>query len=235
MNAFNENDPLAERIQRERDALDRDVPRADLWQQISARLESHDQGAGQQTGPKAELRAEPRAEQLAEQLATQPIAQPAEQPVRGRMRSLLPLLRAAAVLVVLSAVGLWLTRMDGPADQAPTEVALEEDLSPAADPMLTDPRFSELHKMESEYARLQKSKADLITGNPDLSPEDAQQAIDLIEDLENDYRQLRQELEAGADAEKVLEAMVRNYRQRIEVLERMSSLFKAPPPPPPTK
>jgi|GEM_PF-2003740 len=214
MNPFNETDPLAERIQRERDALDRDVPRADLWQQISARLESHEQGAGQpagqQFGPSAELKA--------------------EQPVRGRMRMLVPILRAAAVLVVLSAMGLWLTRMDRPAGQPATEVALEEELSPANDPMLTDPRFTELHKMESEYARLQKSKSELITGNPDLSPEDAQQAIDLIEDLENDYRQLRQELEAGADAEKVLEAMVRNYRQRIEVLERMSTLFNPSPP-----
>jgi len=194
MKNFDDTDPLAERIQRERDALDRDMPRADLWEDISAKLD------------------------------------PDVQTRRPKVFTLLPVLRVAAVLVGLSAVGLWLTRMDRKAGQPATAVVLDEDISPANDPMLTDPRFTELRKMESEYARLEQSKADLILENPDLSPEDAQQAIDLIDDLENDYRQLRQELEAGADAEKVLEAMVRNYRQRIEVLERMSDLFSPHPP-----
>jgi len=194
MKNFDDTDPLAERIQRERDALDRDMPRADLWEDISAKLD------------------------------------PDVQTRRPKVFTLLPVLRVAAVLVGLSAVGLWLTRMDRKAGQPATAVVLDEDISPAYDPMLTDPRFTELRKMESEYARLEQSKADLILENPDLSPEDAQQAIDLIDDLENDYRQLRQELEAGADAEKVLEAMVRNYRQRIEVLERMSDLFSPTPP-----
>ncbi len=194
MKNFDDTDPLAERIQRERDALDRDMPRADLWEDISAKLD------------------------------------PDVQTRRPKVFTLLPVLRVAAVLVGLSAVGLWLTRMDRKAGQPATAVVLDEDISPANDPMLTDPRFTELRKMESEYARLEQSKADLILENPDLSPEDAQQAIDLIDDLENDYRQLRQELEAGADAEKVLEAMVRNYRQRIEVLERMSDLFSPTPP-----
>ncbi|MBI1194053.1 MAG: hypothetical protein GC205_12920 [Bacteroidetes bacterium] len=194
MKNINDTDPLAARIQRERDALDRDMPRADLWDDIATKLE------------------------------------PDVQSRRSKVIALFPALRVAAVLIGLSAVGLWLTRMDRPTDQAGTAVVLEQDLSPANDPMLTDPRFTELRKMESEYARLEQSKTDLILDNPDLSPEDAQEAIDLIDDLENDYDQLRQELEAGADAEKVLAAMVRNYQQRIEVLKRMADLFKPSPP-----
>lgn len=229
---------MEKQIREEREALDQAVPRSGLWDNISSQLESR-----QMTSPLAG--ADP-AQTVAPHSNTSPRDLPlatgstpysqAKTPVTRRIRALLPVLRVAAVLTLITAAGLWLTQSDrqGGGVLQPTgttatvETSQESDLDEST---FADPRFAELRNMESEYARLSKKKSEIILSNPGLSPEDAQQAVDLIEDLENDYRQLRLELDAGADAEKVVEAMVRNYRQRIEVLERMSELLTPKPTP----
>ena len=225
-------DRLEQRIRDGREQLDHATPRANLWDAISRQL---DERQGSNTGSPVEADPDGSGPTINPQIKTirhesSPVSAKTETAVKGRMRTLMPLLRVAAVLTVLSAVGFWLTRNDqtiGTNPNQPGSITASESIqeSHTNDAMYSDPRFAELKNTESEYARLASQRTSILLSNPDLSPEDTQQAIDLIEDLENDYRQLRVELEAGADADKVVEAMVRNYRQRIEVLERMSDLL----------
>jgi hypothetical protein len=94
-----------------------------------------------------------------------------------------------------------------------------------------DPRFAELRNMATRYERLVDRRGESILENPALGPEESEIALTFLADLENDYRALLDEWAAGADPDKVMAAMVRNYRQRIELLENLSELLEPQPAP----
>jgi hypothetical protein len=198
-------DGLEEAIRRQREALDDARPRRDLWAGIAAGLDAA-----------AEAGTRPSAEGPA------PTA---------RVRRLWPAaLRVAAVLALCAAAGLWLTRAgDRPSAEGPaTAQALPPGLPRSA---AADPRLAELREVATRYERLVDRRGERILDNPALGPEESELAVAFLADLENDYRALLDDWAAGADPDKVLQAMVRNYRQRIELLEHLSRILEPEPAP----
>lgn len=226
-------DPLEEALRRERlqaeagqdNTLDEATPRADLWSGIAAQLDAD--AAVDPSGNTASASGEDPA--LGQE------AQSSETIVR-QLKPAAPAwqgwLRVAAVLAAVLAAGLWLSQQSpnqGPASGSSGSTLASErsaDLPPIPEGAERDPRFVELQSVATQYARLADRSEDRILENPALGPEESEIAVAFLADLENDYRGLLDDWAEGADPDKVLKAMVRNYRQRIELLEHLSNILE---------
>lgn len=83
------------------------------------------------------------------------------------------------------------------------------------------PLFTELQDVETYYYRLVDDRSEKIRT---ALNDDSEEALAFLDELALEYESLKEE--AGLSPEKVLSAMINNYRQRIEVLERMSDLLE---------
>jgi len=242
-------DGLEEAIRRQRESLDTETPRADLWAGIADRLSAEGSGLS----GSAETQPAPTHTEHSNQgpknpertntgpLATEPTAiePPATEKASGKIRSLNPRLgawmRVAAVLAILTAAGLWLTQSGAGADSgqgsSAAVAAIENSSSNLPPEDDVNPRYTELRNMATRYERLVDRRGESILQNPALGPEESEIALTFLADLETDYRALLDEWAAGADPDKVMAAMVRNYRQRIELLENLSELLEPRPAP----
>jgi len=79
----------------------------------------------------------------------------------------------------------------------------------------------ELLDIDMHYKSLVSYQVQLVKDNPNLSEEDKIEFLSFMDELDTEYEQLRLEMRNDLDNERVLEAIVSNYKQRIELIEQL--------------
>jgi len=116
-----------------------------------------------------------------------------------------PLLRIAATVVLLFGIGsfVWFNNTGSNESQS------------------TQYADKELLDIDMHYKGLVSYQVKLVQNNPDLSEADKKEFLSFMDELDTEYEQLRLEMRNNLDNERVLEAIVANYKQRIELIENL--------------
>jgi len=77
----------------------------------------------------------------------------------------------------------------------------------------------ELYEIDNHYKLLVNNQIDLIKNNTNLSKADQDDFLSLIDDLDNEYEKLKEELKLGINNKKIIEAIISNYRKKIQLME----------------
>lgn len=77
----------------------------------------------------------------------------------------------------------------------------------------------ELNDIDNHYKLLVYNQVALIKNNLNLSKEDQEDFLLLIDDLDAEYNKLKEELKLGINNEKIIEAIISNYRKKIKLME----------------
>ncbi|MGB5556192.1 MAG: hypothetical protein WBM83_16165 [Flavobacteriaceae bacterium] len=110
---------------------------------------------------------------------------------------------AATLLILLGIAGFIGLQLFGPAN---TE---------------TQYASKELLDIDMHYKGLVSYQVQLVKDNPNLSEEDKAEFLSFMDELDAEYGQLRLEMQKNLDNELVLEAIVSNYKKRIELIEKL--------------
>lgn len=134
-----------------------------------------------------------------------------------RMVSLASVLRVAAVAIILIGTGMFFLLQEDPVIEVAEEPVQEEPVEPLSLSQMS----SEMAEVEVYYvSEIQDKMHQLNSYEVDPS------MLEEIEFLKNDFEALKKELGQGADRAKIVEAMIENYRLRIEILELILSELK---------
>ncbi len=79
----------------------------------------------------------------------------------------------------------------------------------------------ELVDIDMHYKSLVSHQVRLVQNHPNLSEEDKAEFLGFIDELDQEYELLRLEMNKNLDNEMVLEAIVKNYKKRIELIENL--------------
>ncbi|MBR9854629.1 MAG: hypothetical protein GYB37_08640 [Algicola sp.] len=79
----------------------------------------------------------------------------------------------------------------------------------------------ELMEIDMYYKDLVSYQVQLVEKNPSLSKEDKTEFLSFMDELDAEYDVLKQEMQKNLDNERVLEAIVGNYKKRIELIENL--------------
>ncbi|WP_298535379.1 hypothetical protein [uncultured Algibacter sp.] len=79
----------------------------------------------------------------------------------------------------------------------------------------------ELEDIDSHYSGLVAYQVKLINNTPKLTNEEKKDFLSFMDDLDAEYEILKEELKKNIDNERVLEAIVINYKKRIELIENL--------------
>ncbi|MFS4491946.1 hypothetical protein [Maribacter sp. 2308TA10-17] len=79
----------------------------------------------------------------------------------------------------------------------------------------------ELMDIDMHYKGLVSYQVQLVQNNPNLSEVDKAEFLSFMDELDAEYEQLRIEMQSNLDNARVLEAIVSNYKQRIELIEKL--------------
>lgn len=77
----------------------------------------------------------------------------------------------------------------------------------------------ELYEIDNHYKLMVSNQVNLIKNNTHLSKEDQDDFLSLLDDLDNEYNVLKKELKLGINNEKIIEAIINNYRKKIKLME----------------
>ncbi len=78
---------------------------------------------------------------------------------------------------------------------------------------------TELYEIDNHYKLLVENQIKLIKNNSHLSKKDQDDFLQLIDDLDDEYGVLKEELKLGINNEKIIEAIINNYRKKIKLME----------------
>ncbi|GAA3517754.1 hypothetical protein GCM10022393_34870 [Aquimarina addita] len=79
----------------------------------------------------------------------------------------------------------------------------------------------ELKDIDTYYNGLVAFQIQLVKNNTKLSTEDKTEFLSFMDELDEEYFLLRQEMKANLNNEYILEAIVNNYKKRIELIENL--------------
>lgn len=79
----------------------------------------------------------------------------------------------------------------------------------------------ELEEIDMYYSSMVKQQVQLVQLSAKLSDEDKIQFLSFMEELDKEYAELKLEMTENLDNERVLEAIVNNYKKRIELIESL--------------
>ena len=79
----------------------------------------------------------------------------------------------------------------------------------------------ELLEIDMHYKGLVSYQVQLVQNNPNLSETDKKEFLSFMDELDEEYETLREEMRNNLDNERVLEAIVANYKKRIELIENL--------------
>ncbi|UOY06416.1 hypothetical protein L0P88_21150 [Muricauda sp. SCSIO 64092] len=79
----------------------------------------------------------------------------------------------------------------------------------------------ELLEIDMHYKGLVSYQVQLVQNNPNLSEMDKAEFLSFMDELDAEYETLRKEMRNNLDNERVLEAIVANYKKRIELIENL--------------
>ena len=79
----------------------------------------------------------------------------------------------------------------------------------------------ELQDIDMHYNGLVMHQVQLVKNHPELSQEDKDAFLSFMEELDEEYAALKLEMAENLDNELVLEAIIGNYKKRIELIENL--------------
>jgi len=79
----------------------------------------------------------------------------------------------------------------------------------------------ELHDIDMHYQGLVSYQVQLIKNNTHLSSAEKDEFLSFITELDEEYELLKLELGENLDNQRVLEAIINNYKKRIELIENL--------------
>jgi hypothetical protein len=79
----------------------------------------------------------------------------------------------------------------------------------------------ELNDIDMHYKGLVSYQVKLVKKNTKLSSEEKKEFLSFIDELDKEYEVLKLELQKNLDSGRVLEAIVINYKKRIELIENL--------------
>ena len=85
----------------------------------------------------------------------------------------------------------------------------------------------ELLEIDMHYQNLVFQQVQLVKNHPRLSTEDKEEFLSFMDELDEEYGQLKLEMQNNLDNERVLEAIVNNYKKRIELIENLLEQISA--------
>ncbi|SDL29390.1 hypothetical protein [Kriegella aquimaris] len=116
-----------------------------------------------------------------------------------------PLLRIVATVVILLGIGAFI------------------GLSIFGGNYNTEDRFAsqELMDIDMHYRNLVSHQVQLLQNNPKLSDSEKEEFLSFMDELDEEYDVLRLDMQENLDNELVLEAIITNYKKRIELIENL--------------
>ena len=115
-----------------------------------------------------------------------------------------PVLRIAASLVLLVGIGSFIGLFVFGSNPNETQYVSKE-----------------LLEIDMHYKGLVSYQVELVQNSSNLSEEDKDEFLSFMDELDAEYETLRQEMRNNLDNERVLEAIVANYKKRIELMENL--------------
>ncbi|SHF86205.1 hypothetical protein SAMN03080594_108134 [Arenibacter palladensis] len=79
----------------------------------------------------------------------------------------------------------------------------------------------ELMDIDMHYSNLVQHQVQLVKDHPDLSQEDKKEFLSFMDELDEEYEVLKLEMQKNLGNERVLEAIIGNYKKRIELIENL--------------
>lgn len=79
----------------------------------------------------------------------------------------------------------------------------------------------ELMEIDMYYKDLVSHQVQLVKNNPGLSEENKAEFLSFMDELDTEYEVLKKEMQKNLDNEQVLEAIISNYKKRIELIENL--------------
>lgn len=79
----------------------------------------------------------------------------------------------------------------------------------------------ELKEINSHYQGIVAYHVQLVEANTNLSSEDKKEFLSFMDELDEEYENLKLEMNQDLDNELVLEAIIKNYKKRIELIENL--------------
>lgn len=83
----------------------------------------------------------------------------------------------------------------------------------------TLPQANELVNIDAHYKSIVNFQINLIQQNTALSTTDKNDFLQILEELDDEYLSLKEELKLGINTQKIIEAIIRNYRKKIQLME----------------
>ena len=93
--------------------------------------------------------------------------------------------------------------------------------SRGGNPVKTQFMSKELTDIDIHYQNLVSYQVELVRNNPNLTEEDKVEFLSFMDELDLEYDALRNEMGDNLDNEQILEAIVANYKKRIELIENL--------------
>ncbi|MCH9661526.1 MAG: hypothetical protein K0U54_11525 [Bacteroidetes bacterium] len=81
--------------------------------------------------------------------------------------------------------------------------------------------YEKLSEVDTYYGALIDQQIALVKNNPNLSVEEQEDFLSLIDELDEEYGTLKDELNEGINNDKVIEAIINNYRKKIQLMEKL--------------
>lgn len=79
----------------------------------------------------------------------------------------------------------------------------------------------ELSDVDSYYKNLVSTQVQLVKSSSKLSPEEKEEFLSFMDELDKEYLVLKNELNKNINNEAILEAIVKNYKKRIDIIENL--------------
>ncbi|MFC4096827.1 hypothetical protein [Euzebyella saccharophila] len=79
----------------------------------------------------------------------------------------------------------------------------------------------ELQDIDRHYQGLVSYQVQLIEKNGQLTDREKQEFLSFMDELDQEYNELRKEMQHNLDNQLILEAIVANYKKRIELIENL--------------
>lgn len=79
----------------------------------------------------------------------------------------------------------------------------------------------ELKDIDSYYRGLVSFQVQLVKNNKKLSSEDKEEFLSFMEELDKEYLLLKEEMSKNLDNQYILEAIIDNYKKRIDLIENL--------------
>ena len=84
----------------------------------------------------------------------------------------------------------------------------------------------ELGEIDMYYGGMVQQQVKLVKFSTKLSGEDKKEFLSFLDELDMEYRKLRKELAKNINNEMIMEAIIANYKKRIELIENLLNQLK---------